>query len=349
MSRLTRADGAVSERAGVRRAATLERYADSLRASGVPVCEGAAGTCWASSVERVVRRLPTFHTDPPNPDEVDRALMLTRGLLATYVVEPSEDHPANAWLYLCDDREYALVRRAPAMQRNVRRALRELTMSWLSPAEVLAHGATAFCDTRRRNHLDDGTAAAFRRYFEHREDRPGRSYLGAWKDGRLAAFVTVIHVDDWVELGSFSMSSMLHYRPNDALMYVALSRYLTEEGCRLVSYGLSSIQARTNAAGLHRFKTKVGFEPIPVHRAFVLHPSIRPYVNRATLTAGYTLVTGALSVRPGNRRLRKLGGMLACMLGGRAVAPADAGTSRAAEPESEVDAALAVHGSGHRT
>jgi hypothetical protein len=239
----------------------------------------------------------------------------TGALVASYLVEPDGDHPANAWLYLCSDTDYSLDTLAPAMQRNVRRALRELTIAPLSAAEVLAYGAPAFCDTRRRNGLDDGTAAGFRRYFESRVDRPGRSYLGAWKNGHLAAFVTILQLDDWAELSCCSMDAMLWYRPNDALMYVTLASYLTTRRCRVVSYGLSSIQARSNAAGLHRFKRKVGFHPGRVHRAFVLHPSLRALAGDLTLTAAHWTVNRALRVRPRNRQLKKLGGMLACMRG----------------------------------
>ena len=308
-------------------AVTLEQYVESLRAIGIPVCAGTGRTFWVSSRERVVRRLPTFHVGTPSEDEVDHALRRTGGALATWLAEPDTRHAPNAWLYLCDDPDYARRRRPPAMQRNVRRATRELAIDWVSPAELLAEGAQAFCDTRERSRLDDGTAAGFRRSFEVRADQPGRSYLGAWKDGRLAAFVTLVHVDDSLELGSFSMNSMLRYRPNDALMYTVLSRYLGTRSCRVVSYGVSSIQAGTGARGLHRFKLKVGFEAIPVRRAFALHPALRPLAHRSTLTAAYWLVNGAMSVRPRSRRLKKIEGLLASMLGAAHFQPGPAAVS----------------------
>jgi hypothetical protein len=296
-------------------AVTLEQYVDGLRAIGMRVCAGTERTYWVSSAERVVRRIPTFHVGRPGRDEVDHALRSTGGLLATWVTRPDPLSAANAWLYLCEDQNYELRCRAPAMQRNVRRAMRELTIDVVSPAQLLVEGIPAFCDTRQRSHLDDGTATGFRRYFDRWVDQPGRSCLGAWKDGRLAAFVTVVHVDDWAELGSFSMNSMLTHRPNDALMYVVLSRYLTTRRCRVVSYGLSSVETNTKAGGLHRFKTKVGFEPTPVHRAFAVHPALRPLATRATLTAASWMLNAAVSVRPRSRRLKKLEGMLASILG----------------------------------
>jgi hypothetical protein len=300
---------------GLPRAATLHEYVAGLRAGGVAVFQGDHGSYWVSSAERVVRRLPTFDLRVPSPSEVDEALAATGGLVASYVTEPDDRDPGNAWLYLCGDRDYSLQCRPPAMQRNVRRAMRELAISALSPIDLMAHGGRAFCDTRRRNRLDDGTLNGFYRYFEHRIARPGWAYLGAWKNGQLAAFVTIMRVDDWAELGSFSMNSMLGYRPNDALLYVTLSNYLAMPNCRVVSYGLSSIQPGCGTGGLHRFKLKVGFHPKRVHRAFVLHPSVRPFANCVTLAAAHSTVNAALRIQPRNRRLKKLGGMLACMLG----------------------------------
>jgi hypothetical protein len=201
------------------------------------------------------------------------------------------------------------------MRRNVRRGLRELTIAPFSVDELLTRGMQAFCDTRRRTGLGDGTPEGFRAYFAARGRLSEVSYLGAWKDDELAAFLTILAVDDWVELGCFSRDALLHFRPNDTLMYTALAYYLGERHCRLVSYGLSSIQAESNAAGLHRFKLKVGFEARPVHRAFVVHPALRLLANRPALALAHGAVNAALRLRPTDRRLKKAGGMLACMRG----------------------------------
>lgn len=312
--------------------ATLRQYAESLQAAGVRVVPGSQGTFWAAAADRVLWRVPIFHVGVPSAPEVDRALRLTRAIVASYVVEPDAQNPANAWLYLCSDHDYALGARVPSMRRNVRRAMRDLSIRVVTPAELRAHGGRAFCDTRRRTGLDDGTPRGFERYFAFRGGvaGPGRTYLGAWKDEQLAAFVTIVHVDDWVELCCFSMDSMLQHRPNDALLYAALSHYVTARNCRVVSYGLSSIQAISNAAGLHRFKRKIGFETRPVHRAFVLHPSLRALASRGAVRAVHCAASAALRFRPRNVGLKKIEGVLTCMLGGPSVMPAtsDHGTYR---------------------
>jgi hypothetical protein len=293
---------------------TLEEYVAGLRAAGVPVVPGAHGSYWVASAERVARRLPTFDLTVPSPEEVDQALLGTRALIASYATEADATSRANTWLYLCDDRHYSLQQRPAAMRRNVRRASRELVVAPLSSAEVMTYGHRAFCDTRWRNALDDGSLAGFYRYFARHVGLPGREYLGAWREGQLAGFVTIVRVDDWAELGLFSMTSMLPYRPNDALLYATLSSYLAAPDCRVVCYGLSSIEPGCTSSGLHRFKVKVGFEAKPVHRVFVLRRGLRSFASRLTLRSALFTIDAAIRIRPRNRRLKKLGGRLGAIL-----------------------------------
>ncbi len=292
-------------------AVSITEYASELVRRGIRVLPGAPGTFWISHETGAMMRVPTLHTVAPSPGEVREVVWRGRVALASYLREPDDRHPANAWLYLCTDRAYALDKLAPAMRRNVRRGLRELRIARVAPEELLAHGVQAFCDTRRRNGLSDGTPEEFQREFRWRAHCPGHVFLGAWKDETLAAFLMIIEVDDWAEIIGFSMNAFLNLRPNDALFFHVLSHYLTERACRVVSYGLSSIQAESNRAGLHAFKTKVGFEARPVHRAFAVHPLLRPFANRLTLWG----VNTALRFRPADRRLRKGRGVLASIVG----------------------------------
>jgi hypothetical protein len=197
------------------------------------------------------------------------------------------------------------------MRRNVRRGMKELTIGALDGDALLAAGGTAFCDTRARNGLSDGTVAHFvQRYAKHARCR-GHVYFGAWKNEQLAAFLAVIEVADWAYIeGCFSMNAWLSLRPNDALLYRALSHYLTKRRFAGVCFGSSSAQAGSNVAGLHAFKTKVGFVPRPVHRACVLNPIVRPFVNPLT----HRFISALLRLRPKDRSLLKALGMMGLVL-----------------------------------
>jgi hypothetical protein len=143
---------------------------------------------------------------------------------------------------------------------------------------------------------------------------PGHHVLGAWRVGTLIAFFTVTAVDDWVEVGGHSQHEGLQWRPNNGLMHCVLDYYLSCGRVRVVSYGLSSIQEGTNASGLHDFKLRVGFEAVPVHRAFSVHPYLKPLANPLSLK----VATGLLTALPDNRWLRKACGALKFIVGSQA-------------------------------
>jgi hypothetical protein len=286
-------------------------YAAALARDGVRTVAGTGNSFWMSYQRGAMMRVPPV-VGAPDDDELARVFWRGRAAIASYLLSPSDRHPPNAFLYICRDHHYSLERLAPPMRRNVRRATAALRIAPLSGEVLLAHGATAFCDTRRRLGLSDGTPAEFARRFGRRARNPAHVTLGAWKDDALAAFLSLTEVEDYAEVeGSFAADAFRAYRPSDALQYTALRHYLVERDVREVSSGLSSIQADSNALGLHRFKCKVGFVAEPVHRAFVPHPLLRPLVRRTTLS----LVAAALRARPGDPALKKLAGMLACMLG----------------------------------
>lgn len=291
---------------------SIAEYAVERARSGTRTLPGTCGTFWIGHESGTMMRMPMFHAAPPAPGEVRQVLRQGRAAVVSYILEADEQHPVNAWLYVCPDRAYELGKLPPSMRRNVRRGFRELRISPVAPDELLAHGAPAFCDTRRRVGLSDGTPEEFRRRFRLRARCRGHVFLGAWKEDQLAAFLSIIEVDDWAEIeGCFSMDAWLQLRPNDALLYSALFRYLVEGGCRLVCYGLSSIQAESNAAGLHAFKTKVGFKAQPVYRAFVLHPLLRPFAHPLTRWS----LNALLRFKLGERHLKKSEGILAYLLG----------------------------------
>ena len=291
---------------------TLEEYADELSRSGVRVLARKRGTMWVRYERFAYVRFPTFQLGSPTPGETARLLWRGPGLVVSYMIEPDQRHPANAWLYLCTNRNYSLESLDSAMRRNVRKGLKELKIAPISSGQLVASGFEAFRDTRHRAGLTDGTLEAFQRRFSAFKEGPGRCLLGAWKEAELAAFLSIIEVEDWVEIESCSVDRFLHHRPNDVLFFTAMTQYMSDPRCRLVSYGVSSIQEESNTAGLHRFKTKVGFEAIPVHRVFVVHPLLRPLVNRPILW----IMSGARHFLPGNRALRKACGMLRLLIYG---------------------------------
>jgi hypothetical protein len=308
-----------------RKSLLIGEYASELARIGTRIVPGTSGTFWVRYESGAMMRIPTFHMAPPAPDELQRVLHKGRAVVVSYVRNPDASRPANVWLYICTDQTYALDKLAPAVRRNVNRGFKQLRIVPITSKQLLGYGAQAFCDTRRRVGLTDGTPQEFYRRFRLRAKCPAHVFIGAWKDDTLAAFVSITEVDDWAEIeGCFSMDALLNSRPNDALMFYLLSHYLVKGASRVVSYGASSIQSQSHEVGLHMFKTKVGFEARPVHRVFVLHPLVRPFANQLTLWG----VNTALRFMPGVRQLKKAHGVLACLLREKQLAQVEMRTAK---------------------
>jgi hypothetical protein len=289
---------------------SITAYEAGLKKSGVVTFPGVPGTVWARYESVAMVRVPAFHTAPISGQDAGQVLRSGRAAVISFLLEPDEKHPANAWHYVCRDRSYALEKLSKEGRRDARRAQRSLRIEPLDWASLLAHGFVAYNDTRTRLGLSDGSIANFRKRFETFSSCPGHYAVGAWKGETLAAFMTLIVIDNWVTMeGVFSASAERDQCPNNGLAHYVLDHFLVKEGVEIVSYGTSSIQETSQKSGLHAYKTRVGFKAEAVHRAFVLHPLLKPLMNRGTLWS----LKAALRFMPGDRRLLKIIGALGAM------------------------------------
>ncbi len=286
---------------------TIDRYASSLHQCGRRLVAGSPGTYWVQYEALAMMRIPTFELSPPRREELDDVLQSGFTGVASYLMMPDLGHPPNAWLYTCTDQAYRLEGLCVAARRDARRALRNLRIDFVDPQTLLEHGYTAFRETRSRVGLSDGTREQFECRFETFFMSPSHCVLGAWKGDELAAFMTLVVVEDWVEIeGSFSANASRTLCPNDGLAHVVLDHFLVGRRFRTISYGLSSIQSAHQMEGLHAYKIKVGFQTIPVHRVFVLHPFLRLLANNWTLSG----MKAVEKLFPHNRLMKKAGGVL---------------------------------------
>jgi hypothetical protein len=181
---------------------SLEEYAQGLATSGQRNLPGGPGSFWVRYDSVAMMRMPQFYLEQPLPGEVRRVLWLGPTALASYHLRPDQSNPANAWLYVCTDQAYGLNKLVPAMRRNVSRGVRELRIEPVTADQLIAHGAQTFRDTLRRNGLRDTTPEDFRRQILLRAKCPGHVFLGAWRGEKLAAYLSIVEVDDWVEITS---------------------------------------------------------------------------------------------------------------------------------------------------
>lgn len=282
----------------------IKDYSEQLRNSGHKVVSGSENTLWLSHERFSMLRQPTFASHIPPAEEISGVFRKSRAAILSFVVSPSSKHAANSCLYLCSDPEYCLEKLGRGARYDTNRGLKEFDIRPLDLAEILRLGGQAYYDTLVRT----GLSVQHRECFEDafRRPRSERFYMGAMKGDRLAAFLVLRAVDDWVSIGGYSANEFLPLRPNNALVYHVAHDYLVKKKFRVVDYGLSSIQAVSHAEGLNAFKVKMGFQSTPVHRAFVLNPLLRPFANRFS----WGLVNRMLRFSPEHPLLKKAEGAL---------------------------------------
>lgn len=282
----------------------ISEYCRQLEISGLKVVQGSENTVWVSHERFSMLRQPTCALHVPPREEVRNVFKRSNAVILSFVVKPSDTWTANSRLYHCTDSEYSLEKLGRGARYDTRRGLSEFEFKFLDQSEILRLGKQAYCDTLVRT----GLSVAHRESFEvdFGRPRPDRRYLGALRAGRVAGFLIMTEVDDWVSIGGYSANEFLPLRPNNGLIYYAVYHYLVKEKFRVVDYGLSSIQADSKAEGLHKFKVKMGFDATPVHRAFVVNPLLRPFVNRLS----WRLANGILQLSPKHPLLKKAEGAL---------------------------------------
>jgi hypothetical protein len=286
---------------------TAREYVEALHKQGIKAFLGQGRVFWLVSERIGLGRYPETCFDVPLPAEMRGLLWRSRCLVANYVRPVDDAHPANALLYVCTDRGYKLEDLSSVARRDARRALRAFRYEFLNPEAVLAHGARPYCDTRARVGLSDGTPEGFRGYTASLLATPGYKFVGAWCGDQLAAYMWMLMIDDWAAVAAYASNEHLRSCPNNGLLHFALDYCLSQGRCNEVTYGLSSIQEVDRTASLDYFKKKVGFENRPVHRSFVFHPLVKPFVNPLT----NLVLRGCLKLRPQSRILRKASGLLA--------------------------------------
>ena len=290
---------------------TAQEYVAILQRRGKRAILEKDRVFWHEYQRFALERLPLFCVDVPSPRTVRSLLWRSRSLVATYVLSADDVHPANALHYLCENRNYSLETLASPARRDARRALRAFRYEFIDAATLLAHGARAFCDTRTRVGLSDGTLQVFQDYIGMLSLNPACKFVGAWCGERLAAYLWMSLVDDWAAIAAYAANEDLRSCPNNGLIHFALDYCLTQGRCSLVTYGLTSIQEVNRTVTLDYFKKKVGFEARPVYRAFVYHPLLRPLVNPLT----YWILRRCSRLFPHSPTLRKAAGLLATSLG----------------------------------
>ncbi len=290
---------------------STQEYCAALEHGGTKIFPGSRGSFWLRSEWGAFERHPVFGVEVPEAAEINRIFWKNWTLVVSYLLPADSGHPANAWLYVCADKNYELEKLGTQARRNIRRALRRFRFEYCDVETLRTNGEHIFCQTRSRVGLSDGTTQNFKRLCDSVAKNPGYRILAAWDGEVMAAYMLAICVEDWITFSAYAGNDHLNSCPNEGMIFHIMQQFFRDGNGSIVSYGLSSIQDADNVVTLDYFKKKVGFEARPVHRVFVFHPLIRPLINPIS----YWVVRKLAALWPRNRLLRKGLGLIAIQLG----------------------------------
>jgi hypothetical protein len=294
---------------------TLQEMVAHLAGLGEPCASTAAGSeAWVQYPRGVLLRFPLDRAAPV-AREACSALLRERGVwLLNYLVAPDEGHRANCVHYVCRDGAYDLQKLDRQARQNVRRGLKTFELRLCSWDEWAREGFQAYAETEAR-HGYDADRRAFTRLTERWRRCPLYEVWGAWQGAELAAWLTVLKVDDWAMVDLVrARTTALPGRPNNALLYLAGRHALVEERRRYVTLGTSSLQVGAGEQSMHRYELDMGYEAVPVHRVFVARPIYRPALDSRAMSWAWDRLSRTF---PRSAPLRKVAGM-ARLLSGRA-------------------------------
>lgn len=261
------------------------------------------GTPWIRYENFAYTRFPIYNLTEASEEEIKEVFSITKSIMISFNVNSSD---ADSFLYICRNKNYSFALLPSNMQRNIKRAAREFTFSEIDREVFLTSGWKCFYDTRTRAGILDGNKENFLNQFQSWIDLSSNKIYGVMKENQLAAFISVSEINNWAEIGLYSSSQYLSLRPNDLIIYKVLELYLSQKKFSFVSFGLSSIQKDSSVDGLHKFKTKVGFEAIGIKRIFLINKKFNCLNNKLFIL----LLKRVNKIYPNSRRLRKIEGAL---------------------------------------
>jgi hypothetical protein len=273
----------------------------ALRAQGMPATWSDHDACWVRFKKVAHLRYPTNDLRVIGDAERRDLLWGRRMAVLQYQELPERPEDANAVLYLCTDKGYSIESLSSNNRSKVRRSLKRLDVRLTTAEEIIAKGYPPYIDTRQRHDSSHMSPDEFRANWERQLHVEGREIWAAWAGDEIAAFGAVHLCGAWASI-SATVSSRAHMKdyPNHALFFTVLEQLMARPEVESVSYGLSSLRSETSIDSLHHFMVSVGLEAVPVVRKVVVHPLLRPAVNRGTLVAARS----AERVVPSARLLR---------------------------------------------
>lgn len=251
---------------------------------------------WVPGSRYELLRLPLEYNEALDPNE-EKVLLRKKGIyIGSYLVKPHSLRGANCYDYVCSDGGYDIDNLESNSRRDIRRGLRSFSVRLCDLGEIVEFGYDAVRDTLIRHGYSVLRYSEYAKSMASQKDQHNLDYWGAWENGRLAAWMRITKIDDWAMIDvARSCTEDLKLCPNNALLYLVTYYNLRVQGKRYITYGLSSTQVGVNELSMHRFKTKMGYDPVPLTREFIMNPSLRAFLSMKATSKVLAYSAGAFA------------------------------------------------------
>ena len=189
------------------------------------------------------------------------------------VAEPGWGNAAVPYMVLEGEnlREFNLARLGTLKRNRVRKGLKQCEVKEVSDLESCLEEAREVCAshsmrgaaTRHAHHVSPSffieQAETWRKQMRRDFACRGRSWFGAWREGRLVGYVATLRVEDVLLIEKVKLhTEFLPFCPSDALYFHVLSDAAGDVACRRI------FNSAPQRPGLDRFKELFFFKPTPI-------------------------------------------------------------------------------------
>lgn len=232
-------------------------------------------------------RYPCFNLNPINKNEIEEFFKKNKKtLILSYNLLNNEISTESHFLYKINKNKYSVDNLPSSHKRAVNKGNSAFIFDFKDWNYIRKFGFKCFNDTRNRIGFNDARLESFEKTIDKYESFENcLPYCAILKENEsVTSFQPILIYQNYAEIFStYSDNDFLELRPNDSIFYSVINRLFNQSEVNLISYGLSSVENIDQLSdSLHKFKVKVGFEPVPIKRIFILNPRYKLIFNPLT-------------------------------------------------------------------
>jgi hypothetical protein len=267
---------------------------------------------WYNAGPMICQSFPYHLVIRPSAAELEGLLRGHKMIGARFSTPIDEPEGMISYHMIFDDKEFALSHVRKSTRETVRKGLDSCDVVRISLEQYAEDGWILQCDTdARQGRGKSYTKEAWRNRALSAVGLDGFEAWGAFVDGRLAAALFLVQVDECVDiLYQQSLREYLPLRVNNALTFVVTQDLMKRPSLQKIHYGLHSLSA---PASVDKFKVSMGYSARPLRQRVVIHPAI----PRAIIPPTGKVLKMATKLLPKNDMLAKAEGIVRFFVEGR--------------------------------